>query len=89
MLLSITLLSRQYDVCNILLNDRSATGSLVATAAPTHAPIWATAGVLGRATLHEDGLKTTTDSTLGQFRDFLDITRNHQISPLHHVQKPI
>ena len=88
-LLSITLLSRQYEECNTLHNARSSTATSVAAAAPTHASISAHAGVLGRATLHEDGRKTTTDRTQGPFRDFLDITRNHQFSPLHHVQKPI
>ena len=57
--------------------------------APTHAPVSPSAGVYGRGTLHEDGLKTTTDRTPGQFRDFLDNTRNHHFSPLHWVQKPI
>ena len=82
-LLSITLLSRQYDECKTLLNDRSATGTTVVAAAPTHAPVSASAGVCGRGTLHEDGRKTTTDRTQGLFHDFLDSTRNHHFSPLH------
>ena len=61
----------------------------MADAAPTNAPISAHTGVLERGTLHEDGLKSTTDRTQGPFRDFLDNTRNQQISPLQHVQKPI
>ena len=56
---------------------------------PARAPLPARVGVRGRGTLHEDGRKTTTDRTQVLFCDFLDITRNHQISPLLHVQKPI
>ena len=57
--------------------------------APARAPLPARVGVRGVATLHEDGRKTTTDRTQVLFRNFLDNTRNHQNSPLHHVQKPI
>ena len=57
--------------------------------APARAPLRARVGVRGRGTLHEDGQKTTTDRTQVLFCDTLDITRNHQISPLPHVQKPI
>ena len=57
--------------------------------APARAPLPARVGVRGHATLHEDGRKTTTDRTQVPFRDFFDIIRDHQISPLPHVQKTI